>query len=789
MPPSISLTHLPHVGAKTLRSKIFLRFTLLVGFTLVATGICSTLIARAAIEERASFELLSSADEHAKTILSTIDTRRTLTRVMAGDSRVIRFGQEPASVLRLHLLAQKEIAPDVQGAMILDRKGRVRVATDSGREGEGLADLSAFTYGLQGTHIGEWKVGGGQRTHTISSPIRSAEGDVLGVLIVEFDLMKTYRLFVEEGAIVGSAQTLFVEPALSGSFCFNPRDIVFSARSAIPAPLSKNGSLLEALQAGGSRLFPFSGVTSSLCEIAATGREGILSGTDTDGRASIAAHRFLPEGGLGVIVKLSAREVFSPVRILFSVLVGATIASLLVVTFIALRLSRDVVKPILSLQKGLAGLDTGHWIHKRSVFTDDELETLDKEVNRLALRLDEAYSSLEKRVQERTRELAEDHAKDEALLESIGEGVIGVDMNGKIVTCNRAAEQMLLWDREQMIGSHFSSCLVLRSGEKKLVAPREHFVQVSLERKASIRSTPHRTHTCERKDGTSFPIAIMATPFLLGMEMRGVVVTFQDISEEKRIDRMKSEFVSLASHQLRTPLTAIGWYIELLEKEAAPLFSQDQKDYITQIVASHQRMVALVNDLLNVSRIELGRLTIEPEHVNLRILVDEIVNELLPLMQEKKLQFKQRLPDRLQVHVDPRLVQMVLENLLSNAIKYTPVGGSVELAMILAPQEVHFEIRDTGYGIPTAQQNRIFEKLFRADNIVKTDTVGTGIGLYIARSATEAWGGRLWFESEEGHGTTFYFTVPLDMQKMGEEGTVTAPPPTGGTGADSSSPH
>jgi signal transduction histidine kinase len=111
-------------------------------------------------------------------------------------------------------------------------------------------------------------------------------------------------------------------------------------------------------------------------------------------------------------------------------------------------------------------------------------------------------------------------------------------------------------------------------------------------------------------------------------------------------------------------------------------------------------------------------------------------------------------------------VQIVLENLLSNAIKYTPTTGSIALRLISDPEEMRFEVRDTGYGIPRHQQQHIFEKLFRADNVVKTDTVGTGLGLYIARFSVEAWGGKIWFESDEGHGTIFSFTVPRSMKKV-----------------------
>ena len=746
----------------SLRGKIFLRFTLIVGLALIATGSCSVLIAQRAITQYVTSSLLRLADERTESLSRLVGDRRSFTRLLA-------FGSPHLSPsdLRLSFLTAQEALPELENVFALDTRGSVTAATDSRREGESLADLPYFTFGTQGTYVGTLGIGEGKRSHAIASPLRNSAGKLTGVLVAEFRMEDIYRLFSSEATLGKTEEYFLIEPRRSGSGCVNPRDAVLSLQGAI-AP-TKNAP---------SGFLPLANQAIPLCERAAAGEEGLLTGVNPWGEQVVAAHQFLPELGIGVLITVEEEEIFRPITLLMTVLIGTTGILLLLVTFVALRLSRDVITPILSLRRSLEQLDTGHWAHKRSVFSEDELEILDKEVARLATRLEEAYSSLEKKVEERTEQLAEDHAKDEALLESIGEGFLAVDMNGKIIVCNRAAEHLLRWEREQMLSSHFSSCLVLREGGKQLIAPHEHFVQLALDRKATIRSTPHRTHHCERKDGTSFPISITATPFLVGLEMRGVVVTFQDISEEKRIDRMKSEFVSLASHQLRTPLTAVGWYIELLQKEAAHLFSEEQKDYLAQIVSSHQRMVALVNDLLNVSRIELGRLHVDPEHTDLRALVEQIVNELTPQIQEKKLQFKKRLPERLQAFVDPRLLQMVLENLLSNAIKYTPVGGLIELAMILGPQEVRFEVRDTGYGIPASQQHRVFEKLFRADNIAKTDTVGTGIGLYIARSSTEAWGGRLWFESEEGHGTTFYFTVPLEMKKT-----------TASTGEGSSSPH
>src|SRR3989344_900893 len=473
----------------SLRSKIFLRFTLIVGLALIAAGSCSVLIAERAIERHTYSALVSAADDSANTLTHLLEERRAITRMLALESK-----NSPPVTLRLHLQEAKTILPGLSDALILDTKGKVVAATDTRREGENLSALPLFTLGSQGTYLGPLNLAEGKSSHALASPIRKSSGELSGVLIAEFRMEDVFRIFANESVLGGAAEYLLIEPRRSGSACINPKDVVLSLQGALPTPwLQDNAEQRNTLQKffrTGSGILPLASAGIPICERAAIGEEGILSGTDEGGETVIAAHRLLFEVGVGTLVSIRRDEAFRPILLLISVLIGTTGILLLLVTLVSLRLSRDVVTPILSLQKSLRGLDTGHWKHKRSVFTGDELETLDKETSRLAVRLEEAYSSLEKNVQERTRELAEDRAKDEALLESIGDGVLATDLSGKIVACNRAAELMLKWGREELLKGHFSSCLVLRSREKKLMAPHEHFVQMALDQRATMRSTP-----------------------------------------------------------------------------------------------------------------------------------------------------------------------------------------------------------------------------------------------------------------------------------------------------------
>jgi len=715
-------------------------------------------------------DLLSLSVEKGQTISRFVGNHRDITRLLASGQGIANA--ENTANTRARLLQHVEVNPELLDVILLKTDGTVRLSASTEREGEDLSSLEHFIHGKQGTYVGRLHVAEGRKSYAIASPVRGEERELLGVLVAEFSLDRLYEAFLQAQSLGRTGEYLLLEPSVHGASCFNPRWRVFSVKGAISANArgrSKNTNTSDLMR----RMIPVAQAASSLCVLAASGEEGILSGEDENGRQVLAAHHYLADLGIGIVVKVEERELFEPVRLLVVVLIGTTAIMLLLVAYTAYRISKEVVDPVLRLRESLQQLNTGHWTHKRSVFTGDELEILDKEAARLAVRLKEAYSSLEQRVEERTQELHAENAKDEALIESIGEGFLAIDMTGKIITCNSAAAAMLQWEKEQITNAHFSSVLNLRTKKGEIPAPSDHIVRRAMEEKHTLHTSPIDTYYCERHDGTRFPLSITATPFHIGEETKGIVVTFRDVSEEKRIDRMKMEFISLASHQLRTPLTAIGWYIELVQGESKGL-TEDQQDYISQIIDSHKRMVNLVNALLNVSRIELGRLKIDPEPTNVQEMVDEIVKQLQPQMQEKKIQYSQSLPKKLKAFIDVYLVSMVLENLLSNAVKYTPDGGSIDLSVKAGKQEMQFHVRDTGMGIPQAQQHKIFEKLFRADNARKTETDGTGIGLYIAKSFAETWGGRLWFKSEENKGSTFSFTVPLKMKIVDEttEGTA-----------------
>lgn len=235
-------------------------------------------------------------------------------------------------------------------------------------------------------------------------------------------------------------------------------------------------------------------------------------------------------------------------------------------------------------------------------------------------------------------------------------------------------------------------------------------------------------------------------------------------------NRMKTEFVSIASHQLRTPLSVIKWYVEFLTKKNLQAnLTQEQKRYIQIIGESNQRMIRLVNDLLDISRIESGKIQIHPQPTNIIELTQNIIQENQPLAEQKniKIIFKYD-PGLPLLYVDPKRISMVIENLISNAIKYMKDNINDALISIDLSQDGNkflFSITDNGVGIPEKDQKKIFKKFFRADNTMKLKTSGTGLGLFIAKAIIESHKGKMWFVSKEGGGTTFYFELSIKRSK------------------------
>ncbi|HRY82727.1 MAG TPA: HAMP domain-containing sensor histidine kinase [Candidatus Moranbacteria bacterium] len=233
------------------------------------------------------------------------------------------------------------------------------------------------------------------------------------------------------------------------------------------------------------------------------------------------------------------------------------------------------------------------------------------------------------------------------------------------------------------------------------------------------------------------------------------------IEQMARLNRMKSEFVSIASHQLRTPLSAVKWEAELLLKKLKKGLSKKQINNIESIYLINQRMIHLVNDLLDVARIDQNRLILRKQEFDFSKMVEEIVREVVPTIKLRHIEIRINAKKDLPMAVgDPEKVRLVVENLLDNAVKYTTSGGKIGIKIFKTGKYLSFEIKDNGVGIPEEQLNRVFEKFFRSDNAAKYQTEGTGLGLYIAKNIIEQLGGEIWFRSIENVGSVFSFSLP-----------------------------
>ena len=358
--------------------------------------------------------------------------------------------------------------------------------------------------------------------------------------------------------------------------------------------------------------------------------------------------------------------------------------------------------------------------------------------------------------------IEQERARDEAILSSIGDAVFAVDSAGTIILFNGIAETLSGFSAREAIGTNYQKILnFILEGTRE---SNLEFIEAALEGQ----KTQMAKHTVLiSKSGAEIPVADSAASVHDAQgKVIGAVVVFRDVTREQQIDKAKTEFVSLASHQLRTPLSAIGWYSELLLDGTVGKVTKKQRELIQQVFDSNKRMVDLVNSLLNVSRIDLGTLASDPKPLDMLALADSVLSELAPQIKERKIVLAKKYEGKsLDFLGDPNLLRIVVQNLLSNAVKYTPPKGKVSISIAAEKEYLHLIVADTGYGIPKAQQDKIFTKLFRADNAKEKEQDGNGLGLYIVRSIVETNGGKIWFESVEDKGTTFYVDLPVSGMK------------------------
>lgn len=345
----------------------------------------------------------------------------------------------------------------------------------------------------------------------------------------------------------------------------------------------------------------------------------------------------------------------------------------------------------------------------------------------------------------------------QAMFDSIGTGAITADENGKIERINDRALELLGFKREELKGKWFPQVLKAYDENKKLIEPIDRPIT-----KSFLTGKPVSTKAYYKKrDNKLLPVNINVSPIIVKGKPVGAIEVFEDVSLELEVDRMKSEFISIASHQLRTPLSAISVYSQMLIDGYHGEINEQQRESLETIIKSTKRMNRLISALLDISKIETGKINVKYTQIELDGVLKTVIKDLEPDANSKNIDLNIHIQDSaFNVNSDALLVGEVYSNLISNAIKYTPEKGKVKISLKSNKNNYSFCVKDTGYGIPHEFRDKIFTKFSRAPNIQTVDTTGSGLGLYMAKEISNILQGKLWFKSEVQKGTSFYFTLP-----------------------------
>lgn len=353
------------------------------------------------------------------------------------------------------------------------------------------------------------------------------------------------------------------------------------------------------------------------------------------------------------------------------------------------------------------------------------------------------------------------------ILLNLEDALVVYDKEFKIIFFNPAAEKLFRINREEVIGKTISPQEVAQEKLKLLTQVVFTSLAPVMVSRSEAGVYPQITDLSWEDPFLSFRTSTMPLRAEDG-SIVGFMKIVKDRTREISLIKSKNEFIAVASHQLRTPVTNIKWSLEALSAEQN--LSETAKGYLTSAMEGAKLLSAVVEDLLSTSKIEDGRFGYEIKETDL---VD-FISQILPLALSQaeqigvKLYFDRPTETLPKVFIDPKKITMVFENLIDNALRYNVKDGEVTVRLGVLPQQpfIEVQIKDTGVGIPQSAASKLFSKFFRAENVVKSQTTGTGLGLYIVKNIIQAHGGKIWVESEENRGTTMHFTLPTNRSMV-----------------------
>ena len=364
----------------------------------------------------------------------------------------------------------------------------------------------------------------------------------------------------------------------------------------------------------------------------------------------------------------------------------------------------------------------------------------------------------------------------ELILSAVGDGIYGMDLEGNLSFINPAAAKMLGYTAEEMHGKDIHNLIHHSHADGTQHSRTNCPILLGLRRREGVRI---RDDVFWRKDGTKLPVEYIASPLIDEGAIAGMVVAFQDVSERRRLERMKDEFISTVSHELRTPLTSLRASLGLISSGSLDKRPEKQKQMLEVAIGNCDRLVRLVNDILDFDRVERGTLPMHREVLAIGDILRRAADVEHDAAVKAQITFRFETPAGLLVNVDQNRMLQVLSELVSNAIKFSPPQTIIKLAaQPIAHDEVCVSVADKGRGVPQEKLDMIFERFQQGDASDSRALGGTGLGLAICRKVVEQLGGRIWAESEPGKGSRFLFTVPAGRIEGGAETrteTATAP--------------